>query len=52
VSSGEEQNVGNAVAMVAMNQSKPAHVVVYLAKPRDLDQPVLHISGEVLLLLW
>jgi hypothetical protein len=38
--------------MVAMNQSKPAHVVVCLAEPRDLDQPILHISGEALLLLW
>jgi hypothetical protein len=52
VSPEEEQNVGNAVAVVAMNQSKPAHVVDYLAEPHDLDQPILHVSSEVLLLLW
>jgi hypothetical protein len=51
VSPEEEQNVGNAVAVVAMNQ-KPVHVVDYLAEPRDLDQPILHVSSEVLLLLW
>ena len=29
-----------------------AHVVGYLAEPCDLDRPFLHVSGEVLLLLW
>jgi hypothetical protein len=51
VSPGKGQNIENAVAVVAMNQSKPAHVVVCLAEPRDLVQPVLHVSGEALLLL-
>ena len=48
----EEQVAGNAVATVAVNQTSPAHVANYLAKPRDLDQPVKNVSGEVLLLLW
>jgi hypothetical protein len=52
VSPRKGQNVGNAIAVVATDQSKPAHVVICLAEPRDLDQPVLHVSGEALLLLW
>ena len=35
-----------------MNWSNPAHVANYLAKPRDLDQPVLNVSGEALLLFF
>jgi hypothetical protein len=51
VSPEEEQITGNIVALVATNQSKPAHVVNYLAEPRDLDKPILPVSGEVLPLL-
>jgi hypothetical protein len=52
VSPRKGQNVGNAVTVVAMNQSMPAHVVVCLTEPHDLNQPILHVFGEALLLLW
>ena len=47
----EQQDPGNAVPMVAVNQNTPAHAVNYIAMSRDVVQPTLHVAGEALLLL-
>ena len=47
----EQQVIEDAIAVLAVNWSTPAHVVDHLAEPHDRVQSVLHISGEALLLL-
>ena len=40
-----------AFAAVGVNRSHPMLVANHLAEPHDIFQSVLHVSGEVLLLL-
>ena len=47
----EQQVIGNAVAVLAVNQNTPAHMVNYLAMSSNFVQPALHVAGEALLLL-
>ena len=47
----EQQVVGNTFAAVGVNWSTPAHVVNHLAEPHDHVQTILHVYGEVPLLL-
>ena len=47
----EQLVIGNSFAVVGVNRSHPVLVANHLAEPRDVFQSVLHISGEVLLLL-
>ena len=47
----EPRVTGDAVAVLAGNQSHPVFVADHLAKPRAFAQFVRHVSGEALLLL-
>ena len=47
----EQQVIGNAVAMLAVNQNTPTHMVNYPVVSHDFIQPTLHVAGETLLLL-
>ena len=47
----EQQVIGDAVAMLAVNQNNPTHVANRLVVPHDFIQAILQVAGEVLLLL-
>ena len=51
VSPVEPRVTGDAIAMLARNQSHPVFVADHLAKPRAFAQSICHTAGEVLLLL-
>ena len=51
VSPVEPWVTGDAVAVLAGNQSHPVFVANHLAEPRDFAQSIRHTAGEVLLLL-
>jgi len=51
VSSAKQRVTGDAVAVLAGNQSHPVFVAYRLAEPRAFAQSVRHTIGEVLLLL-
>ena len=47
----EQQVTGDAIAMLAENQSHPIFVADHLAEPRAFAHSICHVSGVALLLL-